>query len=445
MADVNIVIAAQDMATGVMKSIAVQTKAMGQSFKSASAVVVNSTQAMSTGLTSLYATMGPLLAIILSMQAAVAVFRFLSDSVSKFIEAGSPAGVELGKSFEVAAVALNQFQQVVGAILAPLIKAAAEIFMVLVQVIGQSLTPAIGGMQDTFEALAPYIEAFKIGMIAAITGIEVAITNFGAIWSMITQSIELRTVQTSLAIGTFFLETGPQAIYDFAMLVGNTIPKVPKIIYDSFVTIFNTIQSVMIGLKDKVVEVFQAIWEFIRSGGKSAIDTSITDFAGEAAKQIQAVQSEAARQVGSLALGQGLATNLLDGLKSRESELKSGIADSANQLATDFNSKFQQRLSALQAPALPEMKEEAKAEKTTEKLTGGLTKVADSQAAIAQQLSATESRLLTRGPSEGPMQSVAQASQKTAVAAEKTSQSSDRMVELLEQLLARNFIVAEAV
>jgi methyl-accepting chemotaxis protein len=91
------------------------------------------------------------------------------------------------------------------------------------------------------------------------------------------------------------------------------------------------------------------------------------------------------------------------------------------------------------------MKEEAKAEKVTEKLTGGLTKVADSQAAIAQQLSATESRLLTRGPSEGPMQSVAQASQKTAEAAEKTSQASDRMVELLEQLLARNFIVAEAV
>jgi hypothetical protein len=43
------------------------------------------------------------------------------------------------------------------------------------------------------------------------------------------------------------------------------------------------------------------------------------------------------------------------------------------------------------------------------------------------------------------MQSVAQASQKTAEAAEKTQQSSDRMVELLEQLLSRNFIVAEAV
>ena len=445
MADVNIVIAAQDMATGVMKSIAVQTKGMGQSFKSVTSSVVSNTTAMAAGITSLYISMAPLLAAILSLQAAVAVFRFLSDSVSAFIEAGSPAGVELGKSLEVAAVALNQFQQIIGAILAPLIKAAAEIFMVLVQVIGQSLTPAIGGMQSTLEALAPYIEAFKVGMIAAITGIEVGITNFGAVWSVVTQSIQLRMVQTALAIGTFFLETGPQAIFDFGLLVADTIPKVPKIIYDSFVVIFNTIQSVMISLQNKIVEVFTQIWEFIRSGGNSAIGIAITNFAGEAASQIEAVQNEATRQVESLALGQGLATNLLDGLKSKEGELKNGIADSANQLASDFNDKFQQRLSALQAPALPEMKEEAKAEKVTEKLTGGLTKVADSQAAIAQQLSATESRLLTRGPSEGPMQSVAQASQKTAEAAEKTSQSSDRMVELLEQLLARNFIVAEAV
>jgi methyl-accepting chemotaxis protein len=95
--------------------------------------------------------------------------------------------------------------------------------------------------------------------------------------------------------------------------------------------------------------------------------------------------------------------------------------------------------------SLPELAPEAKGEETAKKLTSGLSAVADSQSQIAQQLSATESRLLTRGPSEGPMQSVAQASQKTAEAAEKTQQSSDRMVELLEQLLARNFIVAEAV
>lgn len=445
MADVSITIGAQDMATRVLEDISAKTRVMTASVTKMAASVTQQTQVMSVSFKGLMMSFAPLFAAMVSFQAIFAVFRFASDSVKEFIEAGSPAGVELSQSLELASIAFKDFQQVIGAILAPLIKAAAEIFMVLVQVLAQSLTPAIGGMQGTFEALAPYIEAFKVGMIAAITGIEVGITNFGAVWSVVTQSIQLRMVQTALAIGTFFLETGPQAIFDFGLLVADTIPKVPKIIYDSFVVVFNTIQSVMISLQNKVVEVFTQIWDFIRSGGNSAIGISITNFAAEAASQIEAVQNEAARQVESLALGQGLATNLLDGLKSKEGELKNGIADSANQLASDFNDTFQQRLSALQAPALPEIKEEATAAKTTEKLTSGLAEVADSQATIAQQLSASESRLLTRGPSEGPMQSVAQASQKTAMAAEKTQQSSDRMVELLEQLLARNFIVAEAV
>ena len=444
MADVNIVIAAQDMASSVLKGVAATGRIMAATMNGAASSVVTSTKAMAAGFMSLQVSLGPLLAVMFTLQAAFAVFRFARDSVLAFVEAGSPAGVALGQSFKMVEAAMQSLMKVVGAVLAPAVQAGAEIFMVLVQVITQSLSPAIGGMGSVFESLKPYIEGFKIGMIAAITGIEVGLTNFSSVFSIVAQTLQLKMVQVALAIGTFFLETAPQAIFDFVMFIGNTIPKVPKIMYDSFVTAFNAIQNVLLGLQSKVSEIFTQIWDFITSGGRSALTATFSDLAMTAANQINAIQDEAARQIGSLALGEGLATNLLDGLQSQEQALQSSISDTASDLAGTFNSTFQQRLSALQGPALPDTAE-PKAEETAKKLTGGLTAVADSQAAIAQQLSATESRLLTRGPSEGPMQSVAQASQKTAEAAEKTSQSSDRMVELLEQLLARNFIVAEAV
>jgi len=444
MADVNIVIGAQDMASSVMKNIAAQTRVFGVTVSSMSKSVVSSTQAMSAGFTSLYMSMLPLLGVILTMQAAFAVFRFGAASVQEFIAAGTPAGVELKEALDIAGVALKNLMVVIGGVLAPAVKAGAEVFIVLTQAISQSLTPAVGGMQSTFEAIAPYIEAFKVGIIAAITGIEVGIKNFDQVFAYVTQSLQLRMVEIALAVGTFFLKTAPQAIFDFAIMVAQFIPKVPKIIYDTFVTIFGSIQSVVLGLQKKIFEVFQAIWDFIKSGGQNAVSNSAMDFAQLAAQQIQAAQTEAARQVESLAFGQGLATNMLDGLESQRDNLRAGIAGTASDLAGEFNATFQQRLSALQAPALP-APEVKKEEENQKKATEGLAKVAEAQASIAQQLSATESRLLTRGPSEGPMQSVAQASQKTAEAVEKTSQSSDRMVELLEQLLARNFIVAEAV
>ena len=379
MADVNIVIGAQDMASSVMKNVAAQTKLMRVSVEKMADGVVTATRSMTAAFSGLYTTLAPLLAVVLSMQAAFAIFRFGAASIQEFIAAGTPAGVELKEALDIAGVALKNLMVVIGGVLAPAVKAGAEVFIVLTQAISQSLTPAVGGMQSTFEAIAPYIEAFKVGMIAAITGIEVGIKNFDQVFAYVTQSLQLRMVEIALAVGTFFLKTAPQAIFDFAIMVAQVIPKVPKIIYDTFVTIFGSIQSVVLGLQKKIFEVFQAIWDFIKSGGQNAVSNSAMDFAQLAAQQIQAAQTEAARQVESLAFGQGLATNMLDGLESQRDNLRAGIAGTASDLAGEFNATFQQRLSALQAPALP-APEVKKEEENQKKATEGLAKVAEAQA-----------------------------------------------------------------
>jgi hypothetical protein len=157
-------------------------------------------------------------------------------------------------------------------------------------------------------------------------------------------------------------------------------------------------------------------------------------------------------------IGQTMMVGMLDGFEAQTKALpqiaarqatayEQALGGEMNRIGSDlgeqFNEKFSQRVSSLTTDlTLPDS---GKAQEGTNKLTSSLSMVADSQAAIANQLSATESRLLTRGQSEGPMQTVAAASQKTAAAAEATSKSSDRMVALLEELLGKNFIIAEAV
>jgi hypothetical protein len=425
MADVNIVIGAQDMASGVMKNIAAQTKIMRLSVEKMADGVVTATRSMTAAFSGLYTTLGPLLAVVLSMQAAFAIFRFGAASIQEFIAAGTPAGVELKESLDLANVALRNMMVVIGSVLAPAVQVAAEIFMVLVQVIAQSLSPAVGGMQAIFESLAPYIEAFKVGIVVAVTTAEVAFKNLGPIVQFALSALQLK-----------FLGMAEDAKHTFTVVIPSYIKWFGENAYNLVRDAAVGMATVLTNFGKNLGEFGAAIYMWVSGGMKGGLDglmnqlgqTMMVGLADGFEAQTQALPEIAARQ-----------------MTQYEMELASQMSEIGGNLGEQFNEKFQARVASMTTDlALPDIAE-PKAEETAKKLTGGLTAVADSQAAIAQQLSATESRLLTRGPSEGPMQSVAQASQKTAEAAEKTSQSSDRMVELLEQLLARNFIVAEAV
>ena len=425
MADVNIVIAAQDMASNVMKGVASQTKVMTTSVQSMSAGVVASTRAMSAGFTSLTASILPLAAVLVSVQALMAVFTFMRDSVIAFVEAGSPMGVQLGQSLAVAQEAIHQLMIAVGGLLAPLVQVGAEGITVFATTITTILQPAIAWMTGAFESIRPMIDVFLQGIIAAATGVEVAFTNMGQVVQLAWLSFKLGFAMMIEGTKHTFTVVLPSYIQWFGENAYN-------LVRDAAVGIV----TVLGNLGKNIGEFGAAVYMWVTSGMKGGLDglmnqlgqTMMVGLADGFEAQTQALPEIAARQ-----------------MTQYEMELASQMSEIGGNLGEQFNEKFQARVASMTTDlALPDIAE-PKAEEAAEKLTGSLAAVADSQATIAQQLSASESRLLTRGPSEGPMQSFAQASQKTAEAAEKTSQSSDRMVELLEQLLARNFIVAEAV
>lgn len=423
MADVNIVIAAQDMASSVMKGVAKQTAVMSSSVQSMSSGVVASTRAMSAGFTSLTASILPLAAVLVSVQALMAVFSFMRDSVIAFVEAGSPMGVQLGQSLAVAQQAIQQLIVAVGGLLAPLVQVGAEGITVLATTITTILQPAIEWMSSTFTAMRPMIDMFLQGLIAAATGVEVAFSNMGDVIQLAWLSFKLGFTQMIEGTKHTFTVAIPAYIQWFASNAYN-------LVRDAVVGM----STVLTNFGKNLGEFGAAIYMWVSGGMKGGLDglmnqlgqTMMVSLTDGFEAQTQALPDIAARQI-----------------TDYEQELMGQMSVVGGNLADEFNAKFKERTAGM-ADTLTFKGDPAK-EAPAEKLTEGLTSVADSQATIAQQLSASESRLLTRGPSEGPMQSVAQASQKTAIAAEKTQESSDRMVELLEQLLARNFIVAEAV
>lgn len=424
MADVNIVIGAQDMASSVMKNIAAQTKLMRVSVEKMADGVVTATRSMTAAFSGLYTTLAPLLAVVLSMQAAFAIFRFGAASIQEFIAAGTPAGVELKQSLDLANVALKNIMVVIGSLLAPAVQVAAEVFMVLVQVIAQSLSPAVGGMQSIFESLAPYIEAFKVGIVIAVTTAEVAFKNLGPIVQFALSALQLK-----------FLGMAEDAKHTFTVVIPSYIKWFGENAYNLVRDAAVGMATVLNNFAKNLGEFGAAIYMWVSGGMQGGLDglmnqlgqTMMVGLADGFEAQTQALPEIAARQ-----------------LTQSEQALITQMNAIGTNVGNEFSATLRERMSALQAPGLPPV-EQKKEEEKQKKATEGLAKVAEAQASIAQQLTASESRLLTRGPSEGPMQSVATASQKTAEAAEKTVASSDRMVELLEQLLARNFIVAEAV
>jgi hypothetical protein len=423
MADITIAIAAQDMASAVMENVTKSTRVMTGAVKNMASGVVSGTKAMSTGFMSLQVSLAPLLAVALSLKAAFAVFQFGRDSVLAFVEAGSPAGKELGAVLELASQAVNKLMVAVGGLLAPFVKVVAQGLVLFATTAASVLQPAIGMVSIAFQGLQPYIDMFLKGIIAAVTGAEVAFTNLGPIVQFAFLSLKLGFAGMIEEAKYTFTERLPAYMKWFGENAYN-------LMRDAAVGIV----TVLGNLGKNIGEFGAAVYMWVTSGMKGGLDglmnqlgqTMMVGLADGFEAQTQALPEIAARQ-----------------MTQYEMELSSQMTEIGDNLGSQFNEKFQARVASMTTDlALPEGEA---AEEPVKKLTSGLAAVADSQATIAQQLSASESRLLTRGPSEGPMQSVAQASQKTAQAAEKTSQSSDRMVELLEQLLARNFIVAEAV
>lgn len=287
------------------------------------------------------------------------------------------------------------------------------------------LAPAIEYLSTTFAQSGPIVQGFLQAIIGAVTGAEVAFGNLGPIMEYAWLAFKLAFAQMIEGTKYTFTEVLPAYISWFGENAFN-------LIRDAAVGM----ATVLTNFGRNLGEFGAAVYMWVSSGMKGGLDGLMNN------------------------LGQTMMVGLLDGFEAQTSalpqiaqrqatEYEKALSSEMNRIGTNlgdqFNEKFKARVAGIgQALTVPGVSPTA-AEQPVNKLSTSLSSVADSQATIAQQLQATESRLLTRGQVDSPMKSVAAASAKTAVAAEKTQTASERMVTLLEELLGKNFVIAETV
>jgi hypothetical protein len=260
-------------------------------------------------------------------------------------------------------------------------------------------------------------------IISGLTMAEVIFTNFGAVVGYVIDNILLAYESYRANTEHLFVTTLPAYITWF---VDN--------FYNIIETGFNAVLTFVTNIGRNIADAFAAIWDFISSGGQTDVLSDLGEIAGR---------------------------NLMDGFKStveslpqiaeramtaREQELQNRIGTVGANLASQFNEKFAARAVKLgegvgeNLASNVELSLNKKIEEI-EQETGVALKDTLNQSQLTKssalaELSANESRLLTRGRVEksDPMAQMASDIAAMKTAAEKTAEASALAASELEQI-----------
>lgn len=349
-----------------------------------------------------------------------------------------------------AALAMQGLREKIGELLAPIQRFISEGIAVLAEEMQRSLQPAIAFVTEGMANLAPILNAIVSGfqafgviagvalesvlnlfnalfaqvsgsigtweawgetigavvnwaakqLIAGITWMEVILTNFPAATTMVALQLELMFIKM---------------VEDAKYALVNAIPA----LLSYFLGVDEQwIQTLLVGMlagMEKLAEILIAPWKML-AGMLPGVLTGVLAGVRAAMKQIN-VDIE----FGAMAIGQ-LPEMAGRELTARERELQSQIGTIAADLGEQFNEKYEERVSRLGQATQERLdqdlqltsnfvQEEAVAIAETATDTAG-SKLKD----MTQSLSAVESRLLTRGSGNDPIQTVADNTKATAEA-----------------------------
>jgi hypothetical protein len=301
---------------------------------------------------------------------------------TKGLEAKVDASNRLVGAEERAAGAVGDLMEVVGSLLAPVREVIAIGIKAMAEALTGILAPAATYVADLFEKWKPIIvQAIEDAVNAVVAGItiaEVIFANFGSVVGMVIDSIKLKYETYRADTEHLFVTTIPAYLTWFADNFFNIIE-----------TAFSAVYTVISNHISKISDAFTAFWNFIASRGGTDLLGQLGEIAGRSyldgfSSSIESMPTVAERA-----------------LTEREQELQNKIGETAGNLAKQFNEKFAERairlgegvgdnLAAGIDLALKKQIDDAK-------LTDGISALANKGSQIAS-LSATESRLLTRGP-----------------------------------------------
>jgi hypothetical protein len=362
-----------------------------------------------------------------------------------------------------AANSWGDFKEKIGELIAPIHQLVSTGFAVAAEVLQDVLAPALdaaGGFAGVFAAAT---ERMKAGIVGSITAVEVLVTNLPAVFEMMVAKAQLSMIQlvegakhsftvaipayfawfrdnfTNIISDAFHLALtitknrliqmkdlallGFQGILDVTEWLGDVLP-------DVLSNMGSKALSVLTGMLNKIGEIFTRAWDWITgyftSGGEEVggtLSESLSGVMNEATKTLASPPADAASYAARF--GEIISRNLTDGfvatteplpdiaarqITDREQELQAKIGGIASDLGTQFSDKYNERMKGLGASAAEEITTSLKgvdskqaADAIAEDLATGIKQgtegIAKAQSEVAS-LTATESRLQTRGKAD---------------------------------------------
>lgn len=298
----------------------------------------------------------------------------------KAARAGEAAG-----SAERLSNSWGDFLEVIGEALAPVRAFISTGLAVLVETIQSAVIPALATIMPSAETVASAMAAMKAAIVQAVTVVEVVIGNFGTVWELASVSTQLYVTSIANDVMHAFTSTIPQYINWFS-------ENFVALITDAFSAVVTVIKNRIKQMGDLII----ALWDFVKSGFKGGAEKLFAD-------------------VGSIA-----SRNLLEGFQSQTKELpkivsrsmtdgEQAMAGKIGSLAGKLGAEYRDKLSSRMSEA---------GESAGDDLLGGINLKAkeaviaakDAAAEVAkenvqktsavQNLTATESRLQTRGSAD---------------------------------------------
>ena len=210
--------------------------------------------------------------------------------------------------------------------------------------------------------------------------VEVVVTNLPAIWQMAIDATELQIIRLVETVKHAFTV----AIPEYANWFGRNFTNIGRDIFVGYVTMVQNMAT-------KVGNILQTLWEFIKSGGaggfKELFANIVDDVSGSLLEGFEA-KTESLPDI--------MARSITD----REAELQGKIAKVGADLGQQFSDKYNSRMKGLGKSTAEELK-------TT--LAQGTAAADEKLGALksASSLTATESRLQTRGKADQGIDKIA--------------------------------------
>lgn len=316
----------------------------------------------------------------------------------KAAKAGEAAG-----SGERLANSWGDFLEVIGEALAPVRAFISTGLAVLVETIQTAVIPALASIMPSAETVAGAMARMRSAVVQAVTVVEVVVGNLGVVWELASTSALFAVTRIVEDVKHAFTSTIPQYVSwfaeNFTTLVGDA---------------FNAAVTIISNRIRQMGDIVLALWDFVKSG-----------FSGGASKLFTDVGAIASRNLleGFEAQTKELPKIMARDLTSGESAMVSKMGALAGKLAGEYGSKLSDRMKEAGEDGGKEILAgiNLSANESIEIAKDAAAEAAKMQkVASTQSLSATESRLQTRGSADQ--------------AQDRTAKNTEVMIRKLEEI-----------